>query len=218
MLRMILLTILLSLLFGCSMLGNDDTVPCTDATALMRDSFLDETNCGWAIYNGSESAEIANGVLTVSASTNGVVAWTNPGRTFFDSEIAIQTRQVSGPNDNAYGLICRYVDDENFYIFLISGDGFYAIGKYESGVSQIQYLTGEDPNFFVQSEAINTGIATNLLRVSCVGNQLSLTVNGLPITTVSDDSFSSGDIGVAVSTFESNRVVIEFDNLTVTAP
>lgn len=215
--RLLLLVLILSL-FGCSVLNQDEVDECADATALLRDSFLDEVNCGWIVYGGAESAEIGNGVLTVSASTSGVVAWTNPGRTFTDSEIAVQTRQVSGPNDNAYGLICRYVDDENFYIFLISGDGYYAIGKYESGVSQIQYLTGNDPNFFVQSEVINTGVATNLLRASCVGNQLTLTINGNPVASVTDDTFTVGDIGVAASTFETDRVVIEFDNLTVTAP
>jgi hypothetical protein len=215
--RSLLLIILLSLL-GCSILSGNNVAECADGTALMRDSFGADANCGWALYSGSESAEIANGVLTLSASTSGVVAWTNPGRTFDNTEITVQTRQVSGPNDNAYGLICRYADDENFYIFLISGDGFYAIGKYERGVSQIQYLTGEDPNFFVQSDVINTGIATNLLRVTCIGDQLTLAVNGTLVAAVNDNSFSSGDIGVAASTFEPDRVVIEFDNLTVSAP
>ncbi len=216
--RMALLVALFSFLFGCSMLSSDEDDLCVDETALLRDSFVDDVNCGWIVYSGAESADIANGVLTLNASTSGVIAWTNPERTFIDTEIAVQTRQVSGPNDNAYGVICRYVDDENFYIFLISGDGYYAIGKYESGVSQIQYLTGSDPNFFVQSDTINTGIATNLLRVTCLGDQLSLAINGISVATVSDDSFASGDIGVAASTFETGRVVIEFDNLTVTTP
>lgn len=212
------LLVFLCLLLGCSVLNNDQVDLCSDPTALMRDSFSDDVNCGWVIYSGSESAEIADGVLTLASSTSGVVAWTNPGRSFDNSEIAVQTRQVSGPNDNAYGLICRYVDDENFYLFLISGDGFYAIGKYESGVSQIQYLTGADPNFYVQSDAINTGIATNLLRASCVGNQLSLTINGVQVASVTDNSFNSGDVGLAVSTFQTDRVVIEFDNFTVSPP
>lgn len=214
----LLMFVLLSALLGCSMLDQDAVVACADETALLRDSFDDEVNCGWIEYGGAESADIADGVLTIGTSTSGIVAWTNPGRSFTDTEISVQTRQVSGPNDNAYGLICRYVDDANFYIFLISGDGFYAIGKYESGVSQIQYLTGEDPNFFVQSPVINTGIATNLLRATCMGNQLTLTINGTTVATVSDNSFSSGDIGLAASTFQAERVEIEFDNLTVSSP
>lgn len=200
------------------MLADDEVDECADDTALFRDSFSDGISCGWALYGGSESAEINNGVLELQTSTTGVVAWTNPGRTFIDTEITVQTRQLSGPNDNAYGLICRYVDENNFYVFLVSGDGFYAIGKYQSGINQITYLTGDDPNFFVPSEAINTGVATNLLRVTCQGNTLTLTVNGQELAAVQDDAFRSGDIGLATSTFETGRVVVEFDNLTVTAP
>ena len=36
------------------------------------------------------------------------------------------------PDNNAYGVICRYTDLQNFYVFLVSADGYYAIGKYDS--------------------------------------------------------------------------------------
>ena len=205
------------LLLGCSAFGEEEDL-CIDETALFRDAFSADTDCGWAQYGGAESAEVVDDVMRLSVSTNGVVAWTNPNRDFTDTEISVQTSQISGPNNNAYGVICRYVDDENFYVFLISGDGYYAIGKYQTGVSQITYLTGADPDFFVASDAINQGVATNLLRVRCVGDQLSLAVNGIPLATVTDDSFISGDVGLAASTLETGRVVVEFDTFTVSTP
>ena len=213
-----LLLLLCCSLLGCALLEDGEVNQCADESALFRDSFSEDASCGWVIYSGAESAEITAGVMRLNVSTSGVVAWTNPGRLFGDTEISVQTRQVWGPNDNAYGVICRYVDEENFYIFLVSGDGYYAIGKYESGQSQVQYLTGEEPNYFVAAEEINKGVATNLLRVTCAGNQLSLTVNGILLASVTDDSFPAGDIGLAANTFETGSVVIEFDNLTVTSP
>lgn len=211
---------LLVLLAGCGVLPSESQVdPCVSSSAVFRDDFDQQNVCGWALYNsGSESADIADGVLRMRVSTNGVVAWSNPGRSFGDGEIIVQTRQVSGPNNNAYGVICRYQDEDNFYLFLISGDGYYAIGKYVSGISGIQYLTGSAPNHYLASEFINQGAAVNQLRVRCVGDQLALYVNGLLLDEVRDADLTQGDVGLAVSTLEPGPVLVEFDNLQVTTP
>jgi hypothetical protein len=90
-------------------------------------------------------------------------------------------------------VVCRYQNSENFYLFLISGDGFYAIGKYQGGSSQITILSGDGQYQF--SDAINQGIATNQIRVRCLGNELSLAVNGLSLAAATDPTFVTGDIG-----------------------
>lgn len=191
---------------------------CSSETELFRDGFDEESGCGWAEFDGSDSAEIVDGVMRVSVGTNGVVAWTNPGQSFSDVEMSVLARQVAGPNNNAYGTICRYVDEENFYLFLVSGDGFYAIAKYQSGVSQVQYLTGEDPNYFVSSEVINQGVAQNQIRIRCEGSQLLLYANGSLLAQVEDATFTEGDIGLAASLLDDGQVVIEFDNVQVSTP
>jgi hypothetical protein len=133
-----------------------------------------------------------------------------------DTIVTVQARQVGGPNDNAYGVICRYQNAENFYVFLISGDGYYAIGKYQTGSDQIEYLTGDGQYTF--TDVINQGAAANEIRVSCIGSELSLTVNGIPLETVTDPTFVIGDIGLAASTFQPGTAVIQFDNIQVIAP
>ncbi|MGB1250582.1 MAG: hypothetical protein ACPG8W_08235 [Candidatus Promineifilaceae bacterium] len=205
---------------ACSVLpfAEEEQPQCFDDTVLFSDSFAAETVCGWALFNGGESAEIIDGVLRITAATNGLIAWSNPGYSFTDSEMTVQTRQLTGPNDNAYGVICRYLDDENFYIFLISGDGYYAIGKYQTGISQIQYLTGAAPDHYIQSDVISQGATLNQLRVRCVGNRLSMYANGTLLTEVEDSTFTSGDIGVAAGVFDAGRLVVEFDNVQVTNP
>jgi hypothetical protein len=173
--------------------------------------------CGWALYNeGGLVASIEEGVLQMTTSQPGQIGWTNARRSFDDVVVTVQARQAAGPNNNAYGVVCRYQNAANFYLFLVSGDGYYAIGKYQSGSDQITYLTPDGKYQF--SDVINQGIATNQLRVSCVGNQLSLAVNGLPLLTVTDPTFVTGDIGLGVSTFEPGTAVVAFDNLRVTAP
>lgn len=208
---------LLLVLAGC---GATETEPdACDALPdiLFFDDFNGEQDCGWAFYNrGAESVSIENAAMRITVSQRGQLWWTNPGRDFDDVVIRAEARQVAGPNDNAYGLICRYQNEENFYVFLVSGDGYYAIGKYQSGNEDVIYLT--ESGQFLQSEAVNQGIASNELRVSCIGNQLSLDVNGVPLLTVTDPTFVTGDIGLAASTLQAEMGVIEFDNVQVTLP
>ncbi len=203
-------------LFACG-LGNSDPDTCDGEGVLFQDDFTGDQECGWALYNrGGTVAEMEDGVLRISTSQAGQVWWSNPGRNFDDVIITVQARQVSGPDNNAYGVICRYQSVENFYIFLISGDGYYAIGKYQSGSNQIAYLTNDGQYEF--SDVINKGVATNQIRASCVGNELSLAVNGLPLVSVKDPTFVTGDIGLGASTFELGTTVVEFDNIRVIGP
>lgn len=206
----------MTLLAACS-LGGNKAEPCTSEGVLFQDAFEDPNDCGWALYNrGGTVAGIEDGVFRISTSQPGQIWWSNPDRNFDDVIITVQANQTGGPDDNAYGVICRYQSPENFYLFLISGDGYYAIGKYQSGSNQVVYLSGDGEYTF--SDAINQGVGTNQIRVACVGNELSLAVNGLPLEKVTDPTFVTGDIGVGVSTFELGTSVIEFDNMRVIAP
>lgn len=215
--RLLIAPLLLGLVLGaCSLLPADETA-CVTPSALFEDDFEGGDVCGWALYNeGGLVASIEEGVLQMTTSQPGQIGWTNARRSFDDVVVTVQARQAAGPNNNAYGVVCRYQNAANFYLFLVSGDGYYAIGKYQSGSDQITYLTPDAKYQF--SDVINQGIATNQLRVSCVGNELSLAVNGLPLLTVTDPTFVNGDIGLGVSTFEPGTAVVAFDNLRVTAP
>lgn len=213
-----------SFLLGCMLLLSACELPfaesgdtCTEGGSQFYDDFEAGHDCGWVEYSqGGAVIAVENGALRIATSQLGQIWWTNPGRNFDDAVITVLARQVGGPNDNAYGVICRYQGPENFYVFLISGDGHYAIGKYQSGSNQIAYLSGEGQYQF--TEAINQGQATNHLQVGCVGNELSLSVNGFQLATVTDNAFAEGDIGLALSTFEMGTAVIQFDNIRVTAP
>lgn len=215
--RLLLIMLTLLSLAACSLAGGSTIDPCNENGALLQDNFAGEQSCGWREYNqGGAVVEIAEGTLNISTSQTGQIWWTNVGRDFSDVIVTVQARQTSGFNNNAYGVLCRYQDENNFYIFLISGDGYYAIGKYQTGEEQITYLTPNQE--YVFSDLINQGVATNLLRVSCVGNELSLSVNGLPLVTVTDSSFAGGDVGLGVSTLEPGTAVVQFDDLLVLAP
>lgn len=210
------LIILLTAMTACGA-GESEPDACDSPEFVFIDDFNGEQDCGWAIYNrGGGSATVENSAMQVTVNQPGQLWWTNPGRDFDDVIVSVEARQVGGPNDNAYGLICRYQNEENFYVFLVSGDGFFAIGKYQTGTDNVVYLTENQQ--FIPSDAINLGVASNELSASCVGNQLSLEVNGIPVLSVTDPTFVTGDIGLAAGTLVAGTGVIEFDNVQAIAP
>ena len=219
---LIFTTFLLFLFAGVGCAGQKlpflpSSADCSDDSALFRDDF-EQVRCGWALFNGAESADIRDGVLQIDVSTVGLLAWSYAPPEFTDIQFSAQTRQVAGDNDNSYGLICRYKDPKNFYVFLISGDGYYAIGKYTEEKEQIQYLTGSSPDYYLFSESINQGIATNKLRIQCIGQKLSLYVNGFLLAEVNDSTLTQGKIGVAATTYQPGNSIIQFDNALVETP
>lgn len=205
-------------LTGCGLsIGSSGPDDCSSVGFVFADDFSGEQDCGWVEYNrGGAVTAVENGQMTISTSQPGQIWWTNANQNLDDAVITVDASQISGPDNNAYGVICRYQNEENFYVFLISGDGYYTIGKYSSASPTVEYLTESGEYEF--SEVIRRGNAQNEIQASCVGNQLSLTVNGTPLVTVSDSTFVTGDIGLAASTFEPGTTVVSFDNMRVSLP
>ena len=65
---------------------------------------------------------------------------------------------------------------------------------------------------------IRQGSTTNHIKAECFGNQLTLYVNGVLLTSVSDATLANGDVGLLASTYDEAGVDILFDNFLVTLP
>ena len=180
---------------------------------LFQDSFSDPSS-GWDRRRDREMiADYDSGGYRIVVTAENSGAWGTSGRKFADAIIEVEATKVGGPDDNNFGILCRYRDESNYYQLTISSDGHYAIGKVVDGDVA---LIGADK---VQpSDAIQRGKATNRLRVVCAGDTLSLTVNGELLTTAEDDTFDSGDIGLIAGTYAKTGTDILFDNLVVKKP
>lgn len=166
----------------------------------------------WVVESDATAqVEIAEGVLRVHVAVPGQLAWAAAGKDLSDVHLAVEATQVAGPDDNEYGILLRLKDASNFYRFSISGDGYYAISKFEDGVP-------EDIVNWTPSEAIQQGQASNLIEVIAVGDQFTFRVNGQELAQVEDDTFSRGDVGLYAGTFYEGGVEILFDSLLVEAP
>ena len=139
--------------------------------------------------------------------------WAMSGYSFSDLRIEVDAGILEGPQVSRYGLVCRYVDPKNFYFFVVTGDGYEAIGKVRQGV---QTLLGQD--LMEYDLAVNTGNGPNHLRFDCVGQQLSGYVNQQSVASVEDADFKTGDAGLLVGAFDQPGVKVSFDNFVVYKP
>ena len=131
-----------------------------------------------------------------------------------DVRVEVDATKVSGSDDNDFGVICRYQDNNNLYQLLISSDGFVGILKLVDG--SMQSIAADT---LIESSAVNKGNAQNHIRADCVGDTLTLYVNGQQVSTAQDTTFAEGGkVGVFAGTYDTPGTEVHFDNFIVTAP
>lgn len=170
----------------------------------------------WRVASDSNvDGVIENGVYDFTVLADQLTFWTTAGESFADGIYEVEATQIAGPLDNGYGMIFR-VDDENddFYSFQISGDGFVWIGRYrQGGIEEAEPIVQD---WWFPSEAVNQGLdQTNTLRVQAESQNMIFFVNDIEVGRVSDASFSRGDIGLMVRTLGLGGVTVHFDNFSV---
>lgn len=181
---------------------------------LYAQDFEDPSAGGW--YGNGEGLGFAyhdeGGFrITIPASDTGVWAY----NTYWVSDMRLETdvKLLGGSEDNMFGVLCRFQDNNNFYALVISSDGFYGIGKRVDGgalepagggLGQLRY-----------SSVIKTGSAVNHISTECVGETLRLWVNGSLLLELNDPSIVSGMSGVFVYLYSGNTTDVLFDNFEI---
>jgi hypothetical protein len=184
--------------------GNSDNTP------LFMDDFTDHQN-GWKLTIQDEGIVQYDGdAIRMLIKNPGTELWSTPGISIKDSSINVDAEKISGPDNNLFGLICRYKDADNFYAFLVSSDGYFAIVKNIGGERKILSSDSFEPSGFIQKGASN-----NHIRADCVDKTLTLYVNWEKVDEVPDIDLSSGDVGIIAGTFTEPGSDIKFDNFIV---
>ena len=180
---------------------------------LYKDDFSDPTS-GWS------RTVSRNGAMDYDAGTYRMLIlktnydlWSVSGHAFQDVRVEAGAIRVKGPLENRFGLICRFRDARDFYFFIISSDGYYAIGKVRDGVRTLLGQPMMAPN-----PAIVTGGGPNRLRFDCIGPALTAYVNDLIVAATGDADFPAGDVGLLAGTFSQVGVDVAFDHFVVIKP
>lgn len=185
-----------------------------DSNILYQDDFSDSSS-GWADERDEFSfTGYQNGAYRIEVTEDFSDVWVTAGVGFADVSIQVEATKIGGDDDNDFGLLCRATDINNFYAAVISSDGFY--GLFQNTDGELKLMNGEES--MLDSEAINQGDATNMLRLDCVGSSIKFFVNGQLIAEAENNDIFSGDVGFLVGTFEDPLADISFDNFVVTKP
>ncbi len=203
-------------LSACSALDLFKPAPvAAESGALLAQDDFSVTPNGWGTMGraGGEIGFEYEG-LTIQVNVPNFMFWTVNGDSYTDARIEADAVLLEGPANDNFGVICRFQDNENFYAFVISHDGYYGIFKVMdgaidmgSGVSNLEY-----------SDAIRTGGVVNHISATCQDHLLSLTVNGSLLSEVEDTSFNEGQVGFIASAYSDPGVKVLFDNLQIYQP
>jgi hypothetical protein len=213
--KSIYFSLIIGLVLVLSLLG---AVGCkTDSTSNANILFSDDfsrDNGEWDVYSNTNGEVFYEGgwLHVINYTTAPVDTETMLDRYFTDFVLEVETKLIDGTDNNWHGVVCRYQDEGNYYVFGISADGYYYISRF------IDYdqvgLAGSTPSSY-----INQGWdVVNSIYIECIGNKLKLSANGHTLASVTDSTFSSGKIGLLATAWEGDLSEIAFDNLVITEP
>lgn len=210
-----ILTLLISGL-ACSFSSEQpDGGEATTDNVLFQDDFSNESS-GWPrIRTDDGITDYENGVYRILVNLENQDYFGTSGKfPQGDVRVEVDATKVGGSDDNDFGILCHYQDNNNFYQLLISSDGYVGIIKFLDG--SMHSIAAET---LLEHSAVHMGNAQNHIRADCIGDTLTLYVNGQQVSTAQDTTFTgNGDVGVFAGTYDVAGTDIHFDNFIVTTP
>jgi hypothetical protein len=199
------------LLLACNLLNS----PIKSDDILFEDDFS-ELNRNWEIWNepGDSAVSFLDDGLIMIVYKPDLDVITTTNNVHDNVSIHTSMKKRFGTNDNVFGVVCRYLNAENYYGFLISSDGYYGIVKVING--KYTLLSSENMQY---DESINKDKAENWLHAVCDDSSLSIIINGEEKISVVDSDLKNGKTGLITGTFsDSGETAVYFDNYLVTVP
>jgi hypothetical protein len=194
--------------------------------AEFTDSFDEASEC-WSVnaplvITSRDSEAIAfsitRGELAMQLGGEETYAYTFYSNDTYEDVVLQATYTNRGVNRNGLALVC-YANAEGWVEFRINNGGTFAIYRYDAaaaagtGNPYTEYVSGGDP-------AIQVGQRENTVLVSCIGDDLGLTVNGTGLwaDTVDLGSRAYGMVGLGAMSFDVVPVDLRVQDFAASLP
>jgi zinc-ribbon domain len=175
---------------------------------LYSDNFDNEQSSDFpSKTNDSSTYAFSDGAYSILVSKPNLLSWVKMKGDYGDASITVDAN-IDGPTASAAGLIFHYLDDKNFYIYSIDGEGRYELDVYKDD----KPITLID---WTESSSIKPAGESNTLRVETQGDTIRLYANDQLLDEVSDSTIANGKAALVVNTFDDPNVTVKFDNLVV---
>lgn len=181
--------------------------------ALLEDDFSREGNWGTGT-DADSSVEYGNGMLNFVVNKDLYFVWSTPnGEDYENIHMEVTATNNSTDSTAAFGIICNLAITDTSYYFAITGAGQYAIGRYT--------LTGDtlltNDGQWGTSSVIAENAPSYRIGADCGNNTLTLYVDGQQVDSVSDSTYTTGNVGVfAWSGEDLNATSVSFDDFVLT--
>jgi hypothetical protein len=190
------------------------TVP--TPAALFEDDFKSQQaseDNGWGFDPGDYvDYTWSAGKLTIAVKKKNWLGLNWPDGEYDDFGAEVEAQPTTS-DTTEYGIIFRVSgssDSRSYYIFGVTSKGKYYLQKKLDG----QWVD-TDPVSATSSPTIKQGQAKNVLRVLARGDQILLYINGNLVNTVTDDSISSGSVGIFAGTADNEAASAAFTHVLV---
>ena len=183
------------------------TTPTASPTPAETVKFQDSLNSASRKWQISSHTFYSNGGYEVAG------AWTtySPASSLGDGTISVSMRQLSGPNNQFYGILFRATNDSvpTGYFFGITQSQQWSFSDLSNGNSAAIVAPTTDAH-------IKSGLnASNTIAVRAIGSHFVFYINGAQVGQVDSHTFSSGRIGL-INTDGGLDVV--YNDFTVSVP
>ncbi len=149
-------------------------------------SFVEDFSGKTTVFGSNHPWRWQDGHLTFDSDAE-TVFFTNVPYDEFTHDITVtaQTKWLSGADDNGYGLIYRYQDNQNYYSFEIARSGYYRVSKKQD--NKWFDLIKWQATSYINSD-------TNLLKVVCIKEEIRCYINNHLVANISDNYAATGYI------------------------
>jgi len=134
------------------------------------------------------------------------------GSRFYAGVIELDVSQQSGTPHCSYGIVFGCVDEQSYFRFCITGDGYVELCRVVNG--QVTVLVGRR-RCYVSHLGHQV---VNRLRVECDGANGWFYVNGCRVMECSNLIIPWGEVGVVVQTLQHDDVCVAFDDVKIHDP
>jgi hypothetical protein len=176
--------------------------------ASFTDDFSDPKS-GWGVGSSDTStAAYGTNEFVIKVNKTKWFSWTTAGQTDLSNiHIEVKAQKLTATGKAAFGVMCDYQDKDNYYLMGFTVDGYYAIIKTENG--QDTFLTSTK-SVWTKTTAYKLNATSYQIGADCADGQLALYVDGNQVDSVSDSTFTKGDVGLFVNTFDQAKSEVHF--------
>lgn len=190
-------------------------------STLVYDGFISNHN-DWLVggqaseYFDPLNREIADGryrwEAKISKASSITTAWLR-GYPVSDFHLIANCKHIRGTRaGSSWGIVFRIRDNDNYYHFHITDDGFFAVSIQKDG----QWLTPVVD--WTRTKTVKPN-GVNQLEAIAHEKHFTFLVNGQIVSEVDDDRFSEGLVGLAVEGYTAEEeIAFDFMDITLRAP